>query len=446
MASRWRTGATHIKVVRRPPEERPWPRSPSHNGAGLRGLGGGRGEPQSARRPPRARTVAVGRDVRGDAPRSAPDGADVLHRAGQHGDGVGGPRRLAGHRPSPPRPRTGRRADRHRPRRRALRPAAHGPRAATTHRVRASPRGICPRGPVREGNRSSRRADRRRDARLPAPQEPLETGGPGVRGTLGVVRPPGHSGGGPPDGPRARNFLSRGRIPTPKGGDALLKECRSHGYFREELCPHCGSEGKFLLNDEEVEILGRTMAGVLRHFPERYGLEMDAHGWVDLRDFLTAVQIRNRRFRFVRQHHVVGLIETDPKGRYQFEDGKMRATYGHSKDLDLDLPTEGIPDVLFYPTTEEESHLLKEAGLRPSDRKMVHLSATFEAALEAGRVRIAAPVILEIDAKAARSSGVVIHKAGKTVYTSKEVPGEFLRRSHRVEEELPPQASADSTE
>ena len=126
----------------------------------------------------------------------------------------------------------------------------------------------------------------------------------------------------------------------------MLKECRSHGFFRDEFCPHCGSEGKFLLNDEEVEILGRTMAGVLRHFPERYGLEMDAHGWVDLRDFLTAVQIRNRRFRFVRQHHVVGLIETDPKGRYQFEDGKIRATYGHSKDLDLDLPTDGIPDVL----------------------------------------------------------------------------------------------------
>src|SRR5213083_1493632 len=64
MASRRRTGATHIKVVRRPPEERPWPRSPSHNRAGLRGLGGGRGEPQSTRRPPRPRTVAVGRDVR----------------------------------------------------------------------------------------------------------------------------------------------------------------------------------------------------------------------------------------------------------------------------------------------------------------------------------------------------------------------------------------------
>ncbi len=226
----------------------------------------------------------------------------------------------------------------------------------------------------------------------------------------------------------------------------MLKECRSHGYYRDEFCPHCGSEGKFLLHNEEVETLGRTMAGVLRHFPERYGLEMDAHGWVDLRDFLTAIQIRNRRFRFVRQHHVVGLIETDPKGRYQFEDGKIRATYGHSMDVDLDLPTEGIPDILFYPTTEEETHLLMDAGLRPSDRKMVHLSATFEAAMEAGRVRIQAPVILEIDAKAAREGGVVIHKAGKTVYTSKEVPGEFLRRSTRVEEELPSSPPADSTD
>jgi len=158
------------------------------------------------------------------------------------------------------------------------------------------------------------------------------------------------------------------------------------------------------------------------------------------------VQIRTRRFRFVRQHHVVGLIETDPKGRYQFEDGKMRATYGHSLDVDLDLPTEGIPDILFYPTTGEESHVLLEAGLRPSDRKMVHLSATYEAALEAGRVRIQQPLILEIDAKSARTSGVVIHKAGKTVYTTKEVPGEFLRPSQRVEEELPPETPADSPE
>ena len=224
----------------------------------------------------------------------------------------------------------------------------------------------------------------------------------------------------------------------------MLKECRSHGYFRDEFCPHCGDEGKFLLNDEEVEILGRTMAGVLRHFPQRYGLEMDANGWIDLHDFLTALSIRNKRFRFLKPNHVLGLIQTDPKGRYEFRDGRIRATYGHSLDVDLDLPTENIPDVLFYPTSEEELSVLLGAGIRPSDRKMVHLSGTFNAALEAGRVRIQAPVILEIDAKGARTTGVVIKKAGKTVYLVTEVPPEFLKRSDRAEEELPPEeASAD---
>ncbi|HLB68450.1 MAG TPA: RNA 2'-phosphotransferase, partial [Thermoplasmata archaeon] len=106
---------------------------------------------------------------------------------------------------------------------------------------------------------------------------------------------------------------------------------------------------------------------------------------------------------------------------------------------DLDLPTENIPDVLFYPTTEEEANVLMAAGVRPSDRKMVHLSGTFPAALEAGRVRVKNPVIMEVDARAARASGIVIKKAGKTVYLTHEIPPDYVKRSERVEEELPPE-------
>ncbi len=201
----------------------------------------------------------------------------------------------------------------------------------------------------------------------------------------------------------------------------------------------CGAPTRFLLKDEEVDSLGRTMAGVLRHFPDRYGLQMDANGWVELKDFITALQVRNKRFRFLKANHIMGLIQTDPKGRYEFRDGRIRATYGHSLDVDLDLPTENIPEVLFYPTSEEECPVLMGAGIHPSDRKMVHLSGTFAAALEAGRVHIESPVILEIDAKRARDSGVVIKKAGKSVYLTSEVPPEYLKRSERAEEELPPE-------
>jgi len=213
----------------------------------------------------------------------------------------------------------------------------------------------------------------------------------------------------------------------------MLKECRSHGYFRDDVCPVCGSKAKFLLSDKELDVLGRMMAGVLRHFPSRYGLDMDEHGWVDLRDFITAIQIRNRRFRFLKPHHVLGVIETDPKGRYQFRDGKIRATYAHSIDVDLDLPTEDIPEKLYFPTTKEECAILLEIGLKPSDRKRVHLSKTLDAAMEAGRVRVKDPVILEVDAKGAREQGIVIQKAGKTVYITKEIPPEFLRAMEEEE-------------
>ncbi len=224
----------------------------------------------------------------------------------------------------------------------------------------------------------------------------------------------------------------------------MLKECRSHGYFRGEVCPSCGSESRFLLNDQEVEFLVRTMAGVLRHFPERFGVEMDKQGWIDVGDFITALSIKNRRFKFIKPHHIIGLVETDAKGRYQYREGKIRATYGHSLEVELDLPTHDVPDTLYYPATPEECNVLLEAGLMPSDRKMVHLSSTPNAAMEAGKVRVTNPVILEVAAKKATENGVVIMKAGKTVYTTKEVPAEFLSRFEgaiieRVEEELAPE-------
>jgi putative RNA 2'-phosphotransferase len=193
----------------------------------------------------------------------------------------------------------------------------------------------------------------------------------------------------------------------------MLRECRDHGYFRGEDCPICGEEGKFLASQEELDNLGRLMAGVL----------------IDMREFTQAVQLRRRDFHWLRSHHIHAIIETDPKGRYQFKNGSIRATYGHSFDVDLELPSENIPDELFYPTTEEEVDILLETGIRPSDRKKVHLSKTFDDAEIAGKHRVEEPIILEIDAKSAVEKGVLIQKAGTTVFVTDMIPPEFLKRS-----------------
>ena len=216
----------------------------------------------------------------------------------------------------------------------------------------------------------------------------------------------------------------------------MIRQCEEHGYFRGELCPVCGSEGKFILNDYETEKLGKTLAGALRHFPEKFELTMDPKGWVDVRQFVNALRSRQRRFKWLRPYHIAALISTDPKGRYQYKDGYIRATYAHTIDVDLDLPTDGIPDTIYYPATEEEKELLLETGLRPSSRTFVHMSATLESAVEAGKVRTPSPVVFEIDVPAALESGIVIMHAAPNIFITKDIPPEFIREVEVPEELL----------
>ena len=171
-----------------------------------------------------------------------------------------------------------------------------------------------------------------------------------------------------------------------------MRECEEHGYFRDEVCPICGEEGKFLMNDYEMEKVGRMMAGILRH--GKFDLPMDDQGFVQLRKVVSAIKENRNRMQWLRPHHIIALVETDPKGRYQISGDLIRAMYGHTIPLDLQLPTENVPDELYYPTTEEEAEIILETGLMPSDRMMVHLSLTYQDAYNAGSVRVENPLIL----------------------------------------------------
>lgn len=211
----------------------------------------------------------------------------------------------------------------------------------------------------------------------------------------------------------------------------MMRECEVHGYHRDDTCPICGEQGKFMMNDFEMEKLGRTMAGILRH--GRFDLNMDEQGFVDLREMVSAIQDSNRRMHWLRPHHIIALIETDPKGRYQISGDMVRATYGHTIELDLNLPTDDVPEVLFYPTTPEEADMILESGLMPADRTMVHLSLTYDDAFSAGTVRVDFPTILAIDTAKCAEEGFDIGRAGKTVYLCKQVPADCLKIAYEEE-------------
>ena len=208
----------------------------------------------------------------------------------------------------------------------------------------------------------------------------------------------------------------------------MLGECEEHGYYRGEACPVCGEKGKFLMNDGELNSLGRIIAGVLRHFPEKLGVMIDGHGWVDVSEFVEAIGISRSGFHWLRNHHIEAIVLTDPKGRYQIDGGMVRATYGHTIDVDLDdLPLADI-DEFFYPVTEEEIDIILEGGLNPIDRKNVHLSGSIEKAFEAGRVRTEEPLIIKINGAKAKKDGIKIYHAGKDVYITDRIDAKYISK------------------
>jgi len=225
-------------------------------------------------------------------------------------------------------------------------------------------------------------------------------------------------------------------------GKYSLRLCNEHGAYRGEKCESCGELGKFLLNEWEIEVISRTMSGILRHFPEKFSVEMDEHGWVSIYDMVYVLKKKDRKLGWLRRHHLEALVITDQKGRYQVDinNKTIRSTYGHTIDVDLsDLPTDNIPEKLYYPTSEEEKDIILEIGLKPSDRKWIHLSRTYEDAYIAGRHRIENPVVLEIDRKNMNDDDIEVYRASNMVYLVKEVPLNYLKVAEIRDVELPPE-------
>ncbi|HTY91251.1 MAG TPA: RNA 2'-phosphotransferase [Methanocella sp.] len=200
-----------------------------------------------------------------------------------------------------------------------------------------------------------------------------------------------------------------------------IKQCPRHGYFRGSQCT-CGNPGRFILSGYKAEKLGRIMSGALRHFPGELGLKLDEHGWASMDDLEKAIAAK---YPWAQRQHIEAMLETDEKGRYEWDDNRVRARYGHSINVDLDYP-EADYDVLFYGTSEEEADRILEIGLKPVNQHHVHLSKSIEEAVKVACIRTEHPVIISIDARKAKGKGILIIDAGP-VCLSGPIPPEYLK-------------------
>ena len=202
----------------------------------------------------------------------------------------------------------------------------------------------------------------------------------------------------------------------------MIRKCNEHGYFRGHECPECGENGRYVLDDDREERLGRFISGALRHFPDDIGFEMDMQGWVDL-DLLC--DIMESRYRWATEERLIALIESDIKRRYEAEGSRIRARYGHSVNVDLDYPGNEFA-YLYYGASLEEIDMILENGIAPIRQRYVHLSTSYRKANEAASVHSENPIVIEVDAETAQQDGLFFMAVNDDIVLVDYVPPEYL--------------------
>lgn len=168
--------------------------------------------------------------------------------------------------------------------------------------------------------------------------------------------------------------------------------------------------------------LSKTVAHALRHKPDRYGLALDADGWVPVDALLAALRQRRRVWRNLTADDLVTMMDRAEKQRYELRDGRIRAYYGHPVPATIARTPAEPPDVLFHGISPKAAETILSEGLKPMRRQVVHLSTDRTTALQVGRRHASAPVILAINAAEAYRAGVAFFLGNDDVWLAAEIP------------------------
>ena len=187
---------------------------------------------------------------------------------------------------------------------------------------------------------------------------------------------------------------------------------------------HCGVSAVKILDGAMRLKISKLLSLALRHSPSVLGLSLDKGGWADVKTALEGLRKAGIRADYEALYAVVAL---DEKGRFELKDGKIRARYGHTIDVEVEYEADSESKALYHGTSRHLLPSIMAQGLLPMRRRYVHLSPDFATACQNARRR-PLPVVIEIDAECLRARGYVVYAASGKVRLAKHVPPECLKK------------------
>lgn len=163
---------------------------------------------------------------------------------------------------------------------------------------------------------------------------------------------------------------------------------------------------------------------VLRHQPDKIGLKLDEQGWADVSEL---IRLSNQNGNQLDLDLLQKIVADNDKKRFAFSpDGlRIRASQGHSVDIDLALAPIEPPAVLYHGTALRFLPSIRQTGLNPGSRQHVHLSLDKQTATKVGQ-RHGSPVILTIQSKKMFDKGHKFFKSENNVWLTDSVPVEYI--------------------
>lgn len=180
------------------------------------------------------------------------------------------------------------------------------------------------------------------------------------------------------------------------------------------------------MNEIETKRISKFLSLILRHQPETIGLKLDENGWADVEELRERSAKKKVYFSLEELDEVV---ETNNKKRFAFNEDKtkIRASQGHSINIDLALEALQPPDFLYHGTAEANISSILEKGIEKRSRQHVHLSVDKETATKVG-MRHGKPIILTIRTGKMYEDGIAFYLSANGVWLTEFVDPKYISK------------------
>jgi putative RNA 2'-phosphotransferase len=180
------------------------------------------------------------------------------------------------------------------------------------------------------------------------------------------------------------------------------------------------------MSKNEINI-SKFLSLVLRHQPETISIQLDQNGWTDVNDLIEKANNYGVKFDRETLNHIVA---TNTKKRFAFNEtlDKIRASQGHSINIELGYKNEKPPEFLFHGTAEKFVKSILDIGLEKRNRQHVHLSSDIETAIKVGQ-RHGKPFVFKVFAEQMYNDNFQFFISDNGVWLTDNVPTKYLKRN-----------------